>query len=77
MALHEASTTVVHGNQRMTRQTFCSSSTKVVHSQSMNITKEGLLVIEVDFPARSLERTLHAIATMQSLSHLRSTPVHM
>ena len=70
MALWEA-TTVVHVNQRLTRQTFCSSFTKVAHTQSMNIAKKDLLAIKVDFLARALERTLHAIATTQSLPHLR------
>ena len=61
----------------LTRQSFCSLSTKLAHAQSMNIAKKGLLAIEVDFLGRALERTLHAIATMQSLPHLRSAPVHM
>ncbi len=76
MASCEA-TTVDHVNQHPTRQTFCSSSTKLAHAQLMNIAKKSLLVIKVDFLAWSLERTLHAIATTQSLPHLRSAPVHM
>ena len=67
---------MVHVNQRLTRQTSC-SSTKLAHAQSTNIAKKGLLATEVDFLARALERTLHAIATTQSLPHLRSAPVCM
>ena len=70
-------TTVVHVNQCLTRQTFCSSSTKLVLAQSMNIAKMGLLAIEVDFLVRSLEHLLHATATTQNLPHLRSATVHL
>ena len=76
MASCEA-TTVVHVNQRLTRQTFCSSAIKLAHAQSMNIIKKSLLAIEVDFLAGKLERMLKAIATMLSLPHLRSAPVRM
>ena len=43
----------------------------------MNIAKKGLLANEVNFLARALKRILHAIATTQSLTQLRSTPMHM
>ena len=43
----------------------------------MNIANKGLLAIEVDFLARALERILHAIATKQSLPHLRLAPLCM
>ena len=59
-----------HVNQRLTRQTF-------LHAQATKIAKKCLLAINVDFLATVLECTLHAVATMQSLPHLRSVPVHM
>ena len=45
--------------------------------QPMNIAKKGLLAIEVDFLARTLEHMLHAIAMTQNLPHLRSAQVRM
>lgn len=43
----------------------------------MNIAKTGLLAIKVEFFAKALECMLHAIATTQSLPHLRLVSVRM
>ena len=49
---------------------FCAYATYEQHLK-------GLLAIETDFLARTLEHMLHTIATMQKLPHLRSAQVRM